>query len=168
MELKICYTCKVSKPLSDFYKNDSNSDGHAGSCKACIKAASHNRFIEKMKDPILAEKEKARNRQRGRVKYVNPDNNKNWIKKFPEKRRASSAANVVKPPEGMQRHHWSYNDADFLDVIFLTFKQHKKAHRFMVYDQETKMYRRYDTLELLNTREKHEIFIKGVIENKPD
>ena len=43
-----------------------------------------------------------------------------------------------------------------------------KAHRFIVYDQERMMYRRYDTNELLDTKEKHESFILFCIENKED
>lgn len=43
-----------------------------------------------------------------------------------------------------------------------------KAHRFIVYDQERFMYRRYDTNELLYTKQKHYDFIKFCIDNKED
>jgi hypothetical protein len=43
-----------------------------------------------------------------------------------------------------------------------------KGHRFIVYDQERKMYRRFDNNELLDNKKSHEIFIKWCIENKED
>lgn len=33
--MKICYTCKIEKPLSDFTKNRSKKDGLHGSCRLC-------------------------------------------------------------------------------------------------------------------------------------
>lgn len=33
--MKICSTCKIEKPLTDYYKHASNNDGHFGECKAC-------------------------------------------------------------------------------------------------------------------------------------
>jgi len=43
-----------------------------------------------------------------------------------------------------------------------------KGHRFLVYDQERMMYRRYDTNELLDTKEIHLEFITDCIKNKKD
>jgi hypothetical protein len=75
----------------------------------------------------------------------------------------------IKPPElGLERHHWSYNEEHYKDLIFVTKKHHMKAHRFIIYDQERMMYRRCDTGELLNTKEKHQSFIFYCIENKED
>lgn len=71
--------------------------------------------------------------------------------------------NVKKPG-----YIWSYNDSHVLEVIELTKKHHMKAHRFLVYDQERMMYRRYDTNELLDTKEKHEQFILWCIDSKED
>jgi hypothetical protein len=73
-----------------------------------------------------------------------------------------------KPFEEAEKHHWSYNEEHFKDVIWLTKKEHMKGHRFIIYDQERKMYRRIDTNELLDTKEKHERWIKYCIENKED
>lgn len=61
----------------------------------------------------------------------------------------------------MQKHHWSYNKEHAKDVIFLSKADHYKAHRFIIYDQERMMYRRCDTLELLDTKESHLEFIKS-------
>ncbi len=34
---KVCYRCKATKPLTEFYKNRSRPDGHQHVCKACGK-----------------------------------------------------------------------------------------------------------------------------------
>jgi hypothetical protein len=65
--------------------------------------------------------------------------------------------------KGNQLHHWSYNKEHYKDVIELTPKEHHKAHRFIVYDQERMMYRTFDKNLLLDTRERHETFIKNCI-----
>lgn len=35
---KICFKCKVEKPITDFYKHPAMSDGVVGKCKECNKA----------------------------------------------------------------------------------------------------------------------------------
>lgn len=75
---------------------------------------------------------------------------------------------LVKPFDNAEKHHWSYNVEHYKDIIWLTKKQHKKGHRFLIYDQERMMYRRYDTNELLDTKESHEEFMRWCIENKED
>jgi hypothetical protein len=37
--MKLCTTCKVEKPLTEFHKNKSKPDGHALQCKSCKKVA---------------------------------------------------------------------------------------------------------------------------------
>ena len=46
-------------------------------------------------------------------------------------------------------------------------KDHIKAHRFIIYDQERMMYRRLDGV-LLDKKEKHFEYILEKIENEPD
>jgi transposase-like protein len=36
-QMKICTVCQVEKPITDFYKDSRNPDGHRGSCKECTK-----------------------------------------------------------------------------------------------------------------------------------
>lgn len=72
------------------------------------------------------------------------------------------------PFVGAERHHWNYNRDHYKDVIWLTKKHHMKAHRFIIYDQEQMKYRRFDTGELLDTKERHENFIRHCIESKKD
>ena len=37
--MKICSKCKISKPLSEFYKDKTNNDGLYSSCKLCKKTS---------------------------------------------------------------------------------------------------------------------------------
>lgn len=36
---KYCFCCREPKPLAEFGRNRSNSDGHASQCKDCAKAS---------------------------------------------------------------------------------------------------------------------------------
>ena len=120
-------------------------------------------------------------RDRGREKYYrlnyknkkNTENKRKTIKsytdKYPEKVIAKNKCSHLKASiKGNHLHHWSYNLEHAKDVIELSRKDHYKAHRFIIYDQERMMYRRCDTMELLDTKELHIEFIEYCVRNKPD
>jgi hypothetical protein len=169
---KQCFKCKLVKPLTDFYKHPQMGDGYLNKCKECNKKDVKGNYLENKQDPKYIEKERKRGRQKYHRLYVGtgkakPKNNEKYLNRFPEKKKASSmAASLKKPFSEAERHHWSYNDEHFKDVIWLTKKEHMKAHRFIVYDQERKMYRSCWKNELLDTKERHETFIKWCIETQ--
>lgn len=35
---KICYTCRIEKPLEEFYRKNNTKDGYSGVCKLCLRA----------------------------------------------------------------------------------------------------------------------------------
>lgn len=150
-------------------------DGHLNKCKNCTKkdTKEHSSFLKET-DPNYVEKERKRGREKYRRLYIGsgrakPECNKRYALKFPEKVKAKNmSVRLKKPFDGAEKHHWSYNEEHYKDVIWLTKKEHGKAHRFIIYDQERKMYRRIDNMELLETKERHEVYIRFCIKNKED
>jgi hypothetical protein len=149
-------------------------DGHLNKCKICTKKDSRDREVVLSKDNEWKDKERGRHRDKYyRLSYKDkhkptPEKKKeamnNYRKKYPEKYLAKNSSHkIIKINKSNHLHHWSYNTEHYKDVIELSMKDHNTAHRFIIYDQERMMYRRIDTLELLDTKEKHYDFIKEKI-----
>lgn len=159
--MKKCKECDLGKPLSEFYKNSSGS--LFGICKECKKNYERKRYHKNSEDPEWMNKERLRGREKYRkYKYKSMGRGgKNWIEKYPEKRKADIRAGRISCPEGEEKHHWSYNEEHWKDVIFLTKDDHNFLHRYLVYDSGSKFYK---TLEgtVLDTREKHETYFKSL------
>lgn len=172
--MKICFKCQKEKPLTEFYKHLQMSDGHVNKCKECNKNDVKGNYLVNIKKEGYIEKERKRGRDKHHRLYKgtgksNRESNARWINKYPEKRKCTLLSQDMKKPfDGAEKHHWSYNEEHAKDVIWVTKKDHMKSHRFIVYDQERMMYRRFDNNILLDTKEAHELFIKDCIKNKED
>ena len=171
--MKKCFKCLLEKPIDEFYRHPKMGDGYLGKCKDCTRSDTERRRKEKeATDPEWVKKEAARHREKGRNQAKRPfsySHAQSYRQRYPEKLKARSVSQrLCREIEGNQLHHWSYNPKDAKDVIELTTRQHGKAHRFLVYDQERFMYRRSDTMELLDTRERHEKFIFHMIKTQED
>lgn len=170
--MKICKECKIEKPLTEYYGN-----GSATECKDCAKKRVKLRTEELKKNPEWVEKEKIRAREKYyrlgyREKHKPSLIDKKRINQlhkqnFPEKFKARNASQrIQKSKKENHLHHWSYNQSHWKEVFELSNSEHSKAHRYMIYDQEFMMYRRTDTMELLDTREKHQDYIFNTIKDK--
>jgi hypothetical protein len=162
---KQCFKCGEIKPLTEYYKHPKMADGHLGKCKSCTKNDTKLKTDQLMEDPVWAEAEAKRHRDKyHRLGYKDvhkptPEAKKaqmeTWYSKYPEKNMARKSASGLLKREGYHNHHWSYNSVHYKDVIEIPTAGHYKLHRFIVYDQKFMMYRRKDTNELLDTKEKH-------------
>lgn len=176
--MKECFKCNKVLSIKMFYKHKQMGDGHLNKCKECTKNDVKQKYIENIKDPEYINKE----RKRGREKYYRlnykelpkPSKDKKkaimkrYYEKYPEKKiMRRIVSSLGKPKKGFNNHHWSYNSEHSKDVIILSIKDHNLIHRFLTYNQESKMYYSKDGI-LLDTRIKHENYINEIIRLNPD
>jgi hypothetical protein len=169
---KMCFKCNEIKELGDFYKHPLMPDGRVNKCKDCAKLEVRARHEKLKNKPEYMESEKIRGREKYHRLYAGLKKPKGFYRekknnkhreKYPEKYAASNASQrIPKVEKSNQLHHWSYNEEHYKDVIELSISEHNKLHRYIVYDQERKMYRRSDNNVLLDTKESHLIYYKSL------
>ncbi len=146
-------------------------DGVLGKCKSCTKEDIRLREVELRKNPEWVEAEKERHRRKyhrlGYKERHKPSQEKKkhtmmaYKNRYPEKAAVRGRAKQIK---GFEAHHWSYKKEHQTDVIYLRPEEHYVLHRFLTYLPEEMIYQTRN-VERLDTREKHEGFVKRLFEN---
>lgn len=179
--IKICFKCGEYKKITDYYKHSKMKGGRLNKCKDCTRLDSKKNRELKLNDSDWVEREKMRCRDKyHRLNYKNKykptSNNKKatinkYINRYPEKYKAKCASNRMPKVDGMEKHHWSYNELYWKDIIYISTKNHNKIHRHMRYCEKTFMYKVSIAIDefkegvLLDTKAKHQQFINLVILN---
>lgn len=159
--MKKCFKCGIEKPLDAFYVHPQMGDGHLGKCKDCTKKDTAIR-TEKMKlNPEWVDEERARGREKyHRLGYIIHGRVAKIL--FPEKAKAHSMSQHLPQPKGFENHHWSYNEEHYKDTILMTISNHRKSHRYLIYDQERMMYRSVKDLILLDSKLSHLEYLDSI------
>lgn len=182
--MKECSQCKNLKELKYFYKKTNNlDDGFRSKCKDCCKnrqkkyrGINKDRLNAYSKIYYLNNKEKAREYQKKyrllnsepftpmtdeEKKLAKREHDKKYNSKYPEKRKARNAVQLIKVGYGYHKHHWSYKEEDWNDFIIMKQKNHIKLHKYLRYNAK---YFCYESLDgcLLDTKEKHELYIESL------
>lgn len=149
--MKECFKCKVSKPLSEFYKHAQMADGHLNKCKECTKKDVGKHREENLERVQAYDRSRSNlpHRVEARAEYQKTEafakshakSLKKHAEKYPERAKARIATgNAIRDgrlipwpvcaiPECSNKpeaHHPDYSRA--LDVVWLCTKHHTDAH----------------------------------------
>ena len=162
--MKTCFKCGLKKSLINFYKHTGMKDGHLNKCKECAKKDTKQRLLSLKNSLEWIRKERERTRERYyrlnyKEKYKPTAEKRRLIlqkyrKKYPEKYAAVMATKHLECKKGNHLHHWNYNKQYFKDVIELSISDHALLHRYLVYDQEKKIYKDLEG-RYLETKQSH-------------
>lgn len=134
---KICFKCKETKAITEFYKHPQMSDGHLNKCKECNKADALKHRLENIEKVRRYDRDRAKRPERMRA---NAEINKIWRSEDKRRQKAhSSVYSAVKSGAlirqpccrcGEQKtvaHHEDYDKP--LDVVWLCQPCHKQRHK---------------------------------------
>lgn len=129
--MKVCFKCKIEKPLSDYYRHSDMSDGYLNKCKSCTKKDAQD-YRYKNIDAI-------REYDRDRGNRQDYSYTKEYRLKFPKKIKAQSKVSREIKKGNLSRkpceicgeiksvaHHDDYDKP--LDVRWLCQAHHKQWH----------------------------------------
>jgi hypothetical protein len=161
---KICFKCNELKELNSYYKHKEMSDGHLNKCKDCTKKDSLKRHENLSKNPKWVEAERVRHvnkyhRLNYKDKQLEWDKNKPWTRSS----KYTGLNRKYKVETGFELHHWSYTDENIENVFVLERIEHKRAHKFIVLDTESRLFKTINGDYLNNKRDHFDYLIsKGV------
>jgi hypothetical protein len=172
--MKTCKNCGLSKTLDEFYPHPQMKDGHLNHCRDCVKKRVKSRETLLRNDSKWVNSERARGREKGKKYYEKIKSSPEYHgkrrqyhqrhkDKYPEKIKASSRASLtIDCPGGFHRHHWSYREEHWSDVIILDVSDHFLIHRYLKYDKTELCFRTLGGL-LLDSKEAHLKYINEIL-----
>lgn len=130
--MKICSTCKIAKPNTEFQKNKRKKDGFHYSCKSCYKD-----YYQKNAERVLIRKSNYIKKNRTKLNEAA----KKYRIKNNEKSRAHDAVKyalktgklkkqncqICGSNKGINAHHEAYDRP--LNVVWFCPKHHKQRHK---------------------------------------
>lgn len=160
MDKKVCFKCKVEKPITDFYVHKQMGDGHLGKCKECAKSDVKMKYEQNIENPEYVEKERARGREKyHRLQYKNKYT-KEYMKGSENSNRKMKHLGIDMYEK--ESHHWCYNKEYKNDVFILGRRAHKLVHKFLQHDPETNCFIIKETGIKITTKQQHYEFILSV------
>ena len=165
---KKCRICGAMKPLALFKSDRNFRDGKSTRCKACASdIANAFQKRKRVENKSWADRVRAEDRARAPAKrLMNLESSRrkvaSWCGRNPEKVRAANTLPKTGRSRQMCRHHWSYKPEHSQDVICMTYWEHSRIHRRLIYDLVEKLYRT-TAGQLLATREQALRYYEEVI-----
>jgi len=160
MNTKICFKCNIEKPLDQYYKHRAMSDGHLGKCKECTKKDSLVVYSKLTSTVNGIELERERHREKYhrlgyKDKQIEYDKKREWKNDTLYRNCKRKISRRIQLLRSEEIHHWNYNLLE--SVFILNVSIHKKIHKLLIFDDESKCFIYKN--ELLDTKEKHESFL---------
>ncbi len=121
---KQCTKCKITKNLSEFYKNKS-------ACIVCWKAVS-NKYYMKNREKIIEKVKKYREENIDKIRDSDKERSREYRKKYPEKRREASKRYKEKNREKIEEYNKAYSKKHYAE------NKEKSRIRSLKYREENK------------------------------
>lgn len=131
--MKVCFKCRIKKPLTEFYQHPQMGDGYLGKCKECAKVDVRTRRLENHAHYLAYDKRRSQRKDRiagiatSQRRYPSKHHARvqlhNAVIRGQIKKQPCEVCGIVK----VDAHHPDYSKP--LEVKWLCRKHHMEHHR---------------------------------------